>query len=124
MNKTTTLALLVKEWLKSHPAKEQWKFEFQPLVLGNFNPPDLNRGRLEHQEGIRRMICIEGNEAWIGSELGGSDYAAVKINAADPCFFVKLDRLMQFATTISKRQSKYWSEFIKSEQDFLREHLK
>lgn len=124
MNKGPTLAQLVRKWHRTYSHKSRWVFSYFP-IQGNYADPDLKRGWLEHVTRNCPGVLVENDYAVIGSQIGANpEYANFKIIAADPRFFAKLDRMMQFATNIPTRRDEFMKSFYDSEQALLKEVLK
>lgn len=137
MNKGPSLAVLVKKWLKTYSTKSQWEFSF--AYDPKTKEQDLNEGYLTCYrigEGPGRLaIMIKGDYAVIG-QLGSGTYSwqqkawtenlysGVKMIAADPRFFPKLDKAMQFLVRSKERRAEHDKIFAQEETTRLREILK
>lgn len=118
-----SLAQLVRKWFKTANHRK-WFFEFS-YVDGT---QDLRCGYI-HLENSDLVIFVDKNEACLGRWSCGdknwseNQYSATKIQAADPRFFTKLDRLMRFAQGIDKRLIENQEEFYKAEHRLMNEIL-
>lgn len=135
-NSGPTLAVLVKKWLKNYSTKSQWDFGFG--YDSEKKEQDLNVGYLTlwrfktESIGLKPVIKIEDDTAVIG-EFGSASweretwresiYSGVKLIAADPRFFAKLDRAMQFLTRAGQRRSENEKKFAQAEMALLKDVL-
>lgn len=136
MNNGPTLATLVKKWLRTYSTKSQWEFRYA-------NDPKtqeqvLDEGYLTCNRFIgtpnQPTIKIKDDTAVIG-QLGTGNYwegrtwqesihSSVKLIAADPRFFAKLDRAMQFLTRSKERRAENERKFAQEEIALLKDVLK
>lgn len=124
-----SLAQLVRKWHRTYSSKNRWDFTF--LHKPGTYEQDLTKGLLRlwrtDDEGTSPAVVIEDNYACIGLYHRGmplyNQYSDFKILAADPRFFAKLDRMLQFATNMGKRRSEHEKAFMKNEMLLLKEVL-
>lgn len=123
-----SLAQLVRKWHRNYSNKNRWDFRYRwkKGPDGIYREEDLNRGLLRCWKQDTYVILIEENYACIGTENEENildPYSSLKIIAADPRFFPKLDRMMQFLTNIQKRRTEHEQSFMKKEMALLKESL-
>jgi hypothetical protein len=137
-----SLAQLVRKWLKTYSTKNQWSFRY--AWDSKKEEDDLSKGYLQMEKSQpgwsehpmpRPTIKIENNEATIGEfrnpPWGGSDgqwtktvHSDVKLLAADPRFFSKLDKVMQFLTREAQRREENNKKFAQEESARLKDILR
>jgi hypothetical protein len=126
-----SLAQLVKKWLKTYSTKNNWEFSYDDNE--NVSVGFLMYWRDHDYLGPRVAIKIEKDEAMIGqwsskssglSEWQRSIYSDVKLIAADPRFFAKLDRMMQFLTRVKQRRAENEKKFAQEEISLLKDILR
>lgn len=132
---TPSLAQLVRKWHRTYSNKNNWDFRYG--TNDKTGEDDFNEGYLsmwKHEALIRPAIQIKGNTAVIGEfkreDWGGrtewrrSIYSDIELIAADPRFFPKLDRAMQFLVRARERRMEADKKFAQEEMARLKEVLK
>lgn len=137
-NPGPTLAVLVKKWLKTYSTKSQWDFSFayDPKTKEqNIKEGYLTCWRFDrHEMPGRPAIKIKDDTAIIGQFGAGtynwereewreSIYSGVKLIAADPRFFSKLDKVMQFLVRSKQRKDAHDAKFAQAELVLLKDIL-
>lgn len=136
---TPTLAQIVKKWHKTYSAKQQWSFSYEHddkegkdnLNVGYLS---LTRDSYSDQRPVHYpAILIEGNIAVIGeyrslawghgSEWHKTYQSGIELVAADPRFFPKLERAMQFLTRARSRRAENEKKFQAEEMVLLKKVL-
>jgi hypothetical protein len=127
VNTGPTLAQLVRKWHKTYSHKQSWEF-----LYGTDDEGWLVFKRWEWTRApaifLDKTHAILGEWAETNSFKGRgwieNIYSDTKIIAADPRFFPKLDRAMQFLMRAHKRHEEYEKQFRQAELELLKEVLK
>lgn len=134
-NNGPSLATLVKKWLKTYSTKSNWDFRYE---YDDKNRKEiLTTGYLmlyKHADDMTKpAIMIEDDRAVIGefgrthwgnsSEWRETFHSKIKLIAADPRFFAKLDRAMQFLTRARQRRAENEKKFAQEELNLLEDIL-
>lgn len=129
-----SLAQMVRKWLKTYSTKSQWEFQYD--WVDEKDADDLNVGFLRmsrYDMSPVPAIKIEKDHAtigqftsdhWGGREWTKSIHSDIKLIAADPRFFAKLDRTMQFLTRAAKRREENNQKFAQEEIARLKDILR
>jgi len=130
-----SLAQLVRKWHRTYSNKNQWEFVYD---YGNDDASeDLKAGYLKYikyESTNYPAILIEDNRAVIGefrrlewgrnSEWHKTIHSDIELIAADPRFFPKLERAMQFLVRARDRRAENEKKFAAEEMALLKQVLK
>lgn len=129
-----SLAQMVRKWLRTYSTKSQWEFHYDwddKKASDNLNVGYLRMSRYDMSP--RPAIKIEKDHAiigqftsdhWGGREWATSIHSDVKLIAADPRFFAKLDKTMQFLTRAAQRHTENQKKFAQEEITRLKDILR
>lgn len=130
---TPSLAQLVRKWYRTYSSKNHWDFYYDY----DDGKENLNIGWLKHtkyESYTQPAIMIEGNQAVIG-EFARADWGSatewrksyihseVKLIAADPRFFPRLEKVMQFMVRARDRRAENEKKFASEERALLKKFL-
>lgn len=138
-NSGPTLAQLVRKWHRTYSSKNNWDFSYgtdTKTGKDDFSVGYLTFWKNEDYDAPRPAIMIEGDTARLGrweaagkawgsyhSEFAETIHSDLKLIAADPRFFTKLDRAMQFLTRAKDRRRVNEDKFAAEEVALLKKVL-